>query len=70
MATTVTLSSDLINEVKEITGKATKTEAVREALTEYIRSRRTKDLLGLQGKIRVSFTNNQIEALEDEEDRS
>jgi metal-responsive CopG/Arc/MetJ family transcriptional regulator len=70
MATTVTLSSDLIEEVKLITGKPTKAEAVRQALTEYVRSRRRKDLLELRGKVSIRYSNEQIEALEDEEDRS
>ncbi len=70
MATTVTLSSDLIDEVKVITGKSTKTEAVREALIEYVRSRRRRELLDLQGKIVISRTNEQIEAVEDEGNQS
>jgi len=70
MATTVTLNSDLIEEVKRVTGKSTKAEAVREALVEYVRSRRRRDLLDLKGKIVMSRTNEQIESLEDEEDRS
>ena len=69
MATTVTLNSDLIEEVKRVTGKSTKAEAVREALVEYVRSRRRSDLLDLEGKIVVSRTNEQIEALEGEEER-
>ena len=67
MATTVTLNTDLVDEVKLITGKATKTEAVREALAEYVRSTRRKQLLELQGKIMFDHTNEQIERLEDEE---
>lgn len=66
MATTVTLNSALIEEVKLITGKATKAEAVREALVEYVRARRRRELLDLEGKIAMSRTNEQIEALEDE----
>jgi Arc/MetJ family transcription regulator len=69
MATTVTLNSDLIEEVKRVTGKPTKTEAVREALVEYVRSRRRAELLELEGKVIFSRTNEQIEALEGEEDR-
>jgi Arc/MetJ family transcription regulator len=67
MATTVTLNSDLIEEVKRITGKPTKAEAVREALVEYIRSRRRDELLELEGKLPFERTNEQIEAAEDEE---
>jgi Arc/MetJ family transcription regulator len=66
MATTITLSSELIEEVKQVTGKPTKAEAVREALVEYVRSRRRSELLDLEGKITMSLTNDQIEAVEDE----
>jgi Arc/MetJ family transcription regulator len=67
MATTVTLNSDLIEEVKRVTGKSTKAEAVREALVEYVRSRRRSDLLDLEGKIVIARTNEQIEASDEEE---
>ncbi len=70
MATTVTLDSGLIDEVKAMTGKSTKAEAVREALVEYVRCRRRSDLLDLEGKVVISRTNAQIEELEDEEDRA
>ena len=70
MATTVTLNSELIEEVKLVTGKPTKAEAVREALVEYVRSKRRSELLDLEGKIAISLSNEQIEAVEDEGDRS
>lgn len=70
MATTVTLNSELIEEVKLVTGKPTKAEAVREALVEYVRSKRRSELLDLEGKIAISLSNEQIEAVEDEGHRS
>ncbi|MDA2927146.1 type II toxin-antitoxin system VapB family antitoxin [Acidobacteria bacterium AH-259-G07] len=66
MATTVTLSSQMVNEVKALTGARTKTEAVRDALSEYIRARRRQELLGLAGKVAFRLTNKQIEGLESE----
>ncbi len=65
MATTIRLNSHLIEEVKLITGKSKKAEAVREALVEYVRSRRRKELLDLE-KVAISLTNEQIGASENQ----
>ena len=70
MATTVTLSSQLTDEVKRITGKTTKAEAVREALLEYVRGKRRNALLELRGKLDFRSTNDALEAEEDEGARS
>jgi hypothetical protein len=66
MATTVTLASEIVDEVKALTGAGTKTEAVRQALTEYIRARRRQQLLTLEGRVRLRLTSEQIEKLERE----
>jgi hypothetical protein len=64
MATTVTLESDTVDEVKALTGARTKTEAVRQALSEYIRARRRQQLVALEGRVQLRLTNEQIEKLE------
>jgi hypothetical protein len=64
MATTVTLESETVDEVKALTGARTKTEAVRQALFEYIRARRRQQLVALEGRVRLRLTNEQIEKLE------
>lgn len=66
MATTVTLESDTVDEVKALTGARTKTEAVRQALSEYIRARHRQELLALEGRIPLHLANEQIEALDEE----
>lgn len=66
MATTVTLESETVDEVKALTGARTKTEAVRLALGEFIRARQRQQLLALEGRVRLRLTNAQIEALERE----
>jgi hypothetical protein len=66
MATTVTLEAETIEEVKSLTGARTKTEAVRRALSEYIRARRRQQLLRLEGNVRLRLSNAQIERLDDE----
>ncbi|MBI3944439.1 MAG: type II toxin-antitoxin system VapB family antitoxin [Armatimonadetes bacterium] len=62
MATTVTLDSDLLEEVME----ETKASAVRKALEEWLRERRIQELRAMLGTIQMQFTNEEIEALEDE----
>ena len=64
MATTVTLESETVDEVKALTGARTKTEAVRQALSEYIRARRRQQLVALEGRVQLRLTNEQIEKLE------
>jgi Arc/MetJ family transcription regulator len=64
MATTVTLNSDLVQQVQELTGAQTKTEAVREALLEYIKARKRRELLGLMGRLRFTYSNEKLEKLE------
>lgn len=66
MATTVTLDSGTVSEVKALTGARTKTEAVRKALLDYIRARRREQLLALEGRIPFALTNERIEEAEDE----
>lgn len=66
MATTVTLDSGTVDEVKALTGARTKTEAVRRVLLEYIRACRRRQLLALEGKIPFGLTNEQIEELDRE----
>lgn len=64
MATTVTLESETVDEIKALTGARTKTEAVRQALSEYIRARRRQQLVALEGRVQLRLTNEQIEKLE------
>lgn len=66
MATTVTLDSDLLDEVMEETREKTKASAVRKALEEFLRERRLRELRSMLGTLDMQFTNEEIEAMEDE----
>ena len=66
MATTLTLESDLLEEVTAETGEKTKASAVRKALEEFLRERRLRELMAMAGTIEMQFTNEEIEAMEDE----
>jgi Arc/MetJ family transcription regulator len=56
MRTTLTIKEELLNEVKTLSGSRTKKEAVEKALEEFVRRRRSKRLIDLEGKVELSFT--------------
>jgi Arc/MetJ family transcription regulator len=56
MRTTLAVREDLIEEVKALSGVKTKKDAVEKALEEFVRRRKAKKLLDLEGKIELSFT--------------
>ena len=51
MATNLSIDSDLIERVLEVSGERTKKAAVTKALKEFIARRRQKRLLDLMGKL-------------------
>lgn len=56
MRTTLLIDDKLIEEVKNLSGVKTKSEAVEKALEEFIKRRRARKLIDLEGKIDLSFT--------------
>ncbi|MEW6002425.1 MAG: type II toxin-antitoxin system VapB family antitoxin [Nitrospirota bacterium] len=56
MRTTLSINEDLLDEVKTLSGARTKKEAVEKALKEFVRRRKAKRLIDLEGKIELSFT--------------
>ena len=60
MRTTLTINKDLLNEVKLLSGAKTKKDAVEKALVDFIRRRKAKKLLQLEGKIELSFTPKEL----------
>ena len=53
MRTTLNVDDDIFREVMKVTRAKTKTEAVRVALTEYVRLKRKEQLLALRGRFEV-----------------
>jgi Arc/MetJ family transcription regulator len=51
MRTNVVLDDDLMKEAIELSGARTKNEVIREALKEFVESRKRLNLLDLSGKI-------------------
>ena len=56
MRTTLAIREELIEEVKTLSGAKTKKDAVEKALEEFVRRRKAKKLLDLEGRIDLSFT--------------
>ncbi|OHE58789.1 MAG: hypothetical protein A2Z47_09670 [Thermodesulfovibrio sp. RBG_19FT_COMBO_42_12] len=56
MRTTLAIKEELLDEVKTLSGAKTKKEAVEKALEEFIKRRKSKKLIDLEGKIELSFT--------------
>lgn len=55
MRTTLDIDEKLLQEVVTLTGEKRKAKAVNKALKDYVRRVRTKDLLGLLGKLDLNL---------------
>jgi len=56
MRTTLAINEKLLDEAKALSGARTKKKAVEIALDEFIRRRKARKLLELEGKVELSFT--------------
>ena len=56
MRTTLAIKEKLLEEVKTLSGVKTKKEAVEMALEEFIKKRKAKKLIELEGKVELSLT--------------
>ena len=69
MRTTLNVDDDVFRELMAITRAKTKTEAVRVALTEYVRLKRKANLLALRGRLEIAEDWRELRAREVERDR-
>ncbi len=60
MRTTLAIKEKLLDEVKSLSGAKTKKEAVEKALEEFVRRRKAKKLIELEGKIELSLTVDEL----------
>jgi Arc/MetJ family transcription regulator len=60
MRTTLAIKEKLLEEVKSLSGAKTKKEAVEKALEDYIKRRRSKKLIDLEGKVDLQFTVEEL----------
>lgn len=64
MRTTVNVDDELFEELMNMSGAETKTEAVRMAIAEYVRHRRKRRLLAMRGKVEVDDNLEKLRALD------
>jgi len=60
MRTTLSIKEQLLDEVKTLSAAKTKKAAVEKALEEFVKRRKAKKLLELEGKIELSFTTKDL----------
>ncbi|HCC69248.1 MAG TPA: DUF2191 domain-containing protein [Nitrospiraceae bacterium] len=60
MRTTLAIDEGLLEEAKFLSGAKTKKEAVEKALDEFIKRRKAKKLLELEGKVELSFSLKEL----------
>jgi Arc/MetJ family transcription regulator len=60
MRTTLAIKEKLLEEVKTLSGVKTKREAVEMALEEFVKRRKARRLIELEGKIDLSLTRDEF----------
>lgn len=64
MRTTIQVDDEIFSDLMQMTKANTKTEAVRIALTDYVRMRRKQQLLSLRGKLDLTDNWRELRELE------
>ena len=64
---TLSFSDELIEDLVRETGAKNKTQAITQAIKEYLKKRRLEKLLSLQGKLDLEDNWKEMEAVEMEE---
>jgi Arc/MetJ family transcription regulator len=70
MRTTLNIDDWIFQDLLSLTAAKTKTEAVRTALTEYLRMKRKEKLLALRGKVDIDLDWRSLRQAELEEGES
>ena len=60
MRTTLAIDEKLLDEAKTLSGAKTKKEAVEIALDEFVRKKKARKLLDLEGKVELSLTLREL----------
>ncbi len=55
MRATLDIPDDLMKTVQKLSGEKSKTKAITVAMEEYIKQKKTKELLALRGRLSLSF---------------
>lgn len=60
MRTTLAIKKDLLQEAKLLANVKTNNAAVEKALEEFVKRRKAKKLLNLEGKIELSYSGKEL----------
>jgi len=60
MRTTIVLNESLLEEVKALSGAKSKKAAVEKALEEFVRRRKARRLIELEGTLDLAFTPGEL----------
>jgi len=55
MRATLDIPDELISEAQKISGEKSKTKAIIAAIKEYIKQKKTNDLLTLRGNVKINY---------------
>lgn len=64
MRATLNIPDDLIAEVQKISGEKSKTKAIVTAMEGFVKQKKIKELLALQGRIRIDYDWEKEEDME------
>ena len=64
MRTTLNLSDNLLDELMKVTGSRTKTDAIEEAIREFVYRRKIEKLKNLSGKIILTSNWQELRDME------
>jgi hypothetical protein len=68
MRTTLTIDDSQVENLMQITGQKSAVSAIRQALDDYLRESRRKQVLALRGKVQIADNWRELRALEVDRD--
>ncbi len=66
MRATLNIPDELLSEVQKIAKEKSKTKAIITAMQEFIKQKKTQDLIALRGKVKIDYDWQKEEELETE----
>ncbi len=64
MRATLNIPDDILSEVQKIAGEKSKTKAIITAMREFIKQKKTEELIALRGKVKIDYDWQKEEELE------
>lgn len=63
MRATLNIPDDLISEVQKLSGEKSKTKAIVNAMEEFVREKKLRQILDLRGKIKIEDVTKELDEL-------